>query len=152
MATNSESRSLINKHGYAWVWLTVALAIHVTDEASNDFLSVYNPIVNKLVSKYPYLPLPTFTFSLWITGLIIAIAALFALSLAVFHGKKFTIYFSFFYGGLMLLNGLTHIAGSFALGRVLPGTWSAPLLIIASLYLLVTTIRVGKRMGILKEH
>ena len=152
MSPNYEKASLIHKHGYAWIWLTVALAIHVTDEAINDFLSVYNPIVTKLVSKHPYLPLPTFSFKLWITGLIIAIAALFALSPAVFKGKKFMIYFSFFYGCLMLLNGLTHIAGSFLLDMVMPGTWSAPLLIITSVYLLVITNRIGKRIRILKER
>jgi hypothetical protein len=37
---------------------------------------------------------------------------------------------------LMLLNGLGHIAGSFYLGRLAPGVYSAPLLLASSIYLL----------------
>lgn len=142
MNTNSQDAVLIRKHGFAWIYLTAALVLHVLDEAIHDFLSVYNPIVKDLVNKYPWLPIPTFTFNIWITGLIIAVAGLFVLSFAVFKGKKTMIFFSYFYGGIMLLNGLTHITGSFLLDRLMPGTWSAPLLIVTSVYLLVTTNRI----------
>ncbi len=30
------------RHGLAWVLLTLALAVHVADEAFNDFLCVYD--------------------------------------------------------------------------------------------------------------
>jgi hypothetical protein len=146
MSTPSENAAVIRKHGFAWVYLTIALAVHVTDEAINDFLSVYNPIVTKLVREHPYLPLPTFSFKLWITGLIIAVVGLFALAPLVFMGKKAMVIISFFYGGLMLLNGLTHITGSFLLDGIMPGTWSAPLLIIASVYLIFTAGNVRKRL------
>jgi len=33
------------RFGFAWVLLSVALTLHVTDEALSDFLSVYNPAV-----------------------------------------------------------------------------------------------------------
>ncbi len=39
---------LIRRHGQAWVALTLALAVHVADEALNDFLSFYNPLVTSL--------------------------------------------------------------------------------------------------------
>src|SRR5688572_24093219 len=99
MSTNVENASLLRKHGFAWIYLTVALALHVTDEAINDFLSVYNPVVTQLLSKYPYLPLPTFSFQAWITGLIIAVAGLFALAPLAFKGKRAMMIMSFFYGG-----------------------------------------------------
>jgi hypothetical protein len=31
------------KHGFAWIALCLALAVHVIDETLTDFLSVYNP-------------------------------------------------------------------------------------------------------------
>jgi len=57
--------------GPAWVALCVALAIHVADEALTDFLSVYNPAVRAIRARFPFLPLPTFTFRIWLGGLIV---------------------------------------------------------------------------------
>jgi len=57
--------------GPAWVALCVALAIHVADEALTDFLSVYNPAVGAIRARFPFLPLPTFTFRIWLGGLIV---------------------------------------------------------------------------------
>jgi hypothetical protein len=39
--------------GFGWSWfaLTVAFALHVTDEASTGFLSVYNPTVTALRAR-----------------------------------------------------------------------------------------------------
>ena len=50
------------RHGWAWVGLSLALALHVTDEALNDFLSFYNPMVRRIREEVPLLPLPTFEF------------------------------------------------------------------------------------------
>jgi hypothetical protein len=48
---------------------------------------------------------------------------------------------SYLFGAIMLGNGLLHIAGSFYLGRLMPGVYSAPLLLGASVYLLICTYR-----------
>ena len=66
--------------GRAWVVLALALALHVADEAANDFLAIYNPNVRAIRARFPFLPLPTFTFETWLTGLILGIALLLALS------------------------------------------------------------------------
>src|SRR5256885_3873849 len=56
--------------GVAWLALCGGLAIHVADEALTDFLSVYNPAVRAIRARFPFLPLPTFTFPVWLGGLI----------------------------------------------------------------------------------
>jgi hypothetical protein len=78
----------LSNHGIAWVTLCLALAVHVTDEALTDFLSVYNPAVQAIRQKLPFLPLPTFTFELWLTGLILAIILLLLLSSFAFSGAR----------------------------------------------------------------
>lgn len=123
-------------YGLAWVTLAAALALHVLDEALNDFLSVYNPMVLAIRQKLPFLPLPTFTFEVWIAGLISAIVLLFCLSPFAFHGAKWLRWPARIFAVLMILNGAQHIIGSFYLGRLMPGVYSSPLLIAASLYLL----------------
>lgn len=125
--------------GWAWVALCLALAVHVTDEALTDFLSVYNPAVRAIRQRLPLLPLPVFTFKVWLTGLILAIVFLLGLSVFVFRGAWWMKPLAYIYGVIMLANGLGHIAGSIYLGRLMPGVYSSPLLLAASVYLLMQT-------------
>jgi hypothetical protein len=115
--------------------MAVVIALHVTDEAATDFLSVYNPAVRAIRARLPLLPLPTFTFGVWLTGLILGILLLLALTPLAFRGKRWVIWASLPLSVLMFGNGLQHIAGSFYLGRLMPGVYSAPLLLLASAWL-----------------
>ena len=132
-ATNARESNHI---GIAWVSLCLAFAAHVTDEALTDFLSVYNPAVRAIRQKLPFLPIPTFTFGIWLTGLIIAVIILFLLSPKAFRKGRIVRLFSYLYGIIMLVNGLLHIAGSFYMGGMMPGVYTAPLLLSSSTYLL----------------
>jgi hypothetical protein len=115
--------------------MAVVIALHVTDEAATDFLSVYNPAVRAIRARLPFLPLPTFTFGVWLTGLVLGILLLLALSPLAFRGKRWVIWASLPLSVLMFGNGLGHIAGSFYLGRLMPGVYSAPLLLLAAAWL-----------------
>jgi hypothetical protein len=130
-------------HGWAWLALTAALAVHVADEALNDFLSVYNPAVEAIRARLAWWPMPTFTFDVWLGGLLAAVVLLALLSVFVFQGARVMRPLSYFYAGLMLLNGCGHIAGSFYLGRMMPGVYSSPLLLAASLWLFDATRRAA---------
>ena len=130
------SANSVNHRGWAWMSLCLALAAHVFDEAMTDFLSVYNPTVQAIRQKFRFFPMPVFTFEVWLTGLIAAIILLLLLAPFAFRQKVWMRLFSYPFAGLMLLNGLGHIAGSFYLGRPMPGVYSAPLLLAASIYLL----------------
>ena len=124
--------------GRAWIALSLALAVHVTDEALTNFLSVYNPSVVAIRRRLPWLPLPTFTFKVWLSGLILGIVALLALSpLAYRHTRWLTIP-AYLLAILMMVNGLQHILGSVYLHRLMPGVYSSPLLLAASTYLLLS--------------
>jgi hypothetical protein len=116
--------------------MAVVIALHVTDEAATDFLSVYNPAVYAIRARLPFLPLPTFTFRVWLTGLILGILLLLALSPLAFRGRRWTVWAAFPLAILMFGNGLGHLGGSVYLGRLMPGVYSAPLLLIASAWLL----------------
>jgi hypothetical protein len=131
--------------GWAWVALTAALAIHVTDEARNDFLALYNPAVRRIRQALPFVPLPEFTFRWWLAGLVMAVVALALLSLFVFSGARWSRGAAVFFGTLMALNGLGHILGSLSSGQLLAGTWSAPLLLAAAIALLSISLRTTHR-------
>ena len=135
------SDAAVQKHGWAWVALTLALAVHVADEALTDFLSFYNPMVTSLRARLGWFPMPTFTFDVWLTGLIAVVIVLLLLSVFVFRGSRAMVYASYPYGLLMLFNGLGHSVGSLYFGRLLPGVYSSPLLLAASVWLLVCAAR-----------
>ncbi|MEW6208851.1 MAG: HXXEE domain-containing protein [Acidobacteriota bacterium] len=133
-----DNRTSTFAHGLAW--LCLALAAHAADEALTDFLSVYNPAAHWIREKF-YLPLPIFTFEMWIGGLIAAIIALLSLSAFAFRGAKWMRTLSYVFALVMLANGLLHIAGSIYLGRWMPGVYSSPLLLAAAINLLVAVRR-----------
>jgi hypothetical protein len=142
------------KLGISWTLLCLALAIHVTDEALSGFLSVYNPTVVALRAKLGFWPMPTFEFRDWLTGVVLAVIILLALSPVVFGGSRRIRPFFYFFAILMILNGLGHTAGtifgrtvsSIHFPRPMPGFYSSPFLIAAATYALAQ-LRKTKQAG-----
>ncbi|PYK27061.1 MAG: hypothetical protein DME59_05875 [Verrucomicrobia bacterium] len=132
---------LLNQHqfrfGFSWMLLSVALMLHVTDEALTDFLSVYKATVQAIRKRVPFLPLPTFTFRVWVTGLSVGILVAFGLSILAFRGSRLALVLAYPVALLMFGNGIGHILASLYRRRVMPGTYSSPLLVAASVYLFI---------------
>ena len=119
----------------AWIGLVAALALHVLDEAVTGFLAFYNPLVLAIRSRVWWFPMPTFTFGVWLGGLMALVVVLAVLSPAIRRGAAGTRVLSWTFSAIMLLNGLGHLGGSIYFERWLPGTTSAPLLLLASVVL-----------------
>lgn len=120
----------------AWFAFAAALACHVADEATHDFLSVYNPNVLAIRARFPFLPLPTFTFREWLVGLIAAVVLLMSLTPFAYRGVRWIRIVAWPLGILIGVgNGLLHIASSIYYHRLMPGVLSAPLLIAAGAWL-----------------
>lgn len=127
--------------GIAWISLVLAIALHVVDEALNDFLPQYNALVESLRLTYSWFPFPTFTFRTWISGLTLGVVVLLGLSPLVFSGNRLLRPVAYFLGALMVANAFGHIGISIYVGEVAPGTYSSPILLLAALALLITTFR-----------
>jgi hypothetical protein len=118
--------------------LCAALALHIVDEAATDFLQVYNPAVHDLRERYPWLLLPTFTFEVWLSLLIFAVVALAGVSVFVWRGRWAMRPISYVFAGVMLANGLLHLAGAVYAG-IMSGVFTSPLLLVASIALIAAT-------------
>ncbi len=127
----------ISRFGLAWLALALCVAVHVADEASTGFLDVYNPAVRGIRTRLPFLPLLTFTLRIWLALLIAGIFLLLALSVFAYRGAPWIVCLAYPFGILMLLNGVAHLPGSIFVQRLMPRVYSAPLLLGASLYLLI---------------
>jgi hypothetical protein len=121
--------------GLAWALLCGAFAVHVADEALTDFLSVYNPTVRAIRARFPLLPLPTFTFGVWLTGLIVAVLLLASLTPAASRAAPGMRPAAYVFGAIMAGNGVLHIGASIWKRKLMPGTYSAPLILAAAVYL-----------------
>jgi hypothetical protein len=142
MKNETRNQTAADHFGWPWIALCLALALHVFDEALHDFLSVYNPVVEAIRHTIPFLPLPTFVFRTWLGGLLAAILLLLALSPYAFRNSQKLVLPAKIIGVLMTGNALVHIIGSVYLGRWMPGVYSSPILLFASLYLLYRLAKV----------
>jgi len=129
----------------AWILLCLALALHVFDEATTGFLAIYNPTVLALRERFGWWPMPTLEFGKWLTGMIVAVVVLLALSGAVSRGAKGTRVAAFVFAIIMLCNAAGHTLATIfgqTVARVnfprpAPGFWSSPIMAAAATYLLV---------------
>ncbi|MGZ4900926.1 MAG: HXXEE domain-containing protein [Candidatus Angelobacter sp.] len=127
------------RFGFAWLGFGVAIAIHVLDEATHDFLAFYNPNARTIRERLPFLPLPTFTFRTWLLTLAVGIAIFLCLSPFAFRGVRrarvAAIVVAFLVG---IGNAGLHILSSIYYHRWMPGVYSSPLLLLAAIFLIVT--------------
>ena len=129
------------RFGHAWLALTLVGAAHVADEALTGFLTVYNPIVRGLRERFRWFPVPAFEFRDWLAGLSVAVAVLLLLTPLAYRRSRVMITAAYPFGALMFLKGVGHLALSFYLGFWAPGTTTAPLLLVASVWLLTSARR-----------
>jgi len=66
------------------------------------------------------------------------------LALFAFRGARWRIPLAYLFAVLMLLNAFVHLGGSVYFGRVMPGAYSAPLLLAGSFSLLWSARRLGR--------
>lgn len=126
--------------GIAWIVFALALALHVADEARHDFLSTYNPSVRAIRAKLPFLPIPTFTFRVWLSLLIAGIVLLLCLSPLAFAGNHVLRLIARVLAiAVGILNAAAHLISSAYLRRWMPGVYSSPVLLAAAIYLLTAS-------------
>jgi uncharacterized membrane protein YeaQ/YmgE (transglycosylase-associated protein family) len=144
-AISRPDSSALGKLGWAWVGFCLAVALHVADEASTGFLSVYNPTILAIRPAGWGFP-PTFEFRGWLTALILAVVFGLALSPLFFQGYRGVRPVGYFLAIVVgIVNALGHITGtilghtvsSVRFARPMPGFYSSPILLAAAVYLLV---------------
>jgi hypothetical protein len=107
-------------------------------------------VVEGIRAQYSWVPLPTFTFPVWLGGLILGVLLLLALTPVVSRGAPWIRVVSLILGVVMTGNALGHIAASVYWGKFAPGVYSSPLLLIAALALLVTASRAKVQFSLPK--
>ena len=123
------SNILANKNSMAWIILVIAVALHVADEEIHDFLPFYNNLVIGLRDRLGFFPMPTFTFNIWLGGLIGAVIIGGFITAIVNRGGKRIRIIAIIIGIVMILNALGHLLGSLFYAHLIPGFWSSFILL-----------------------
>jgi hypothetical protein len=131
--------SALTRWTISWAAFAIALGLHVVDEAITGFLPFYNSVVGLLRERHPWVPLPTFTFSVWMGGLTVLVVALLALTPLTLRGYKWLRVTSYILGVTMIVNAIGHVTASVWLRDFAPGVYSSPVLLVAATALLITT-------------
>jgi hypothetical protein len=129
--------------GWAWLAATLALTLHVIDEATHDFLAWYNPQalrIRRLLGGFPFPP--TFTFWPWLLGLSLAVLVLATLTPKAYAGSPWLRPIGVVMGVEHVGNGLLHLGAGLVMRRAVPGIWSAPILVATGAWLLHATVRL----------
>ncbi len=137
--------------GRPWLFLCLAFCAHVADEALTNFLSVYNPTVLAIRARYSWFPMPTFNFWPWLIGLAVANLLFLALTPFAYRNARWLRPFAYFYLAVHFLNGTGHTLGTIfgspvpevVFPRPMPGFYSSPLLLAASVYLFFSLRRTA---------
>lgn len=134
--------------GHAWIALGLALGAHVADEAANDFLALYNPTALAIQERLGGFPFPpTFSFTAWLTGLILVVLAWLGLSPVAYGGRRWLLPLATALSVIHIANAVGHSLTSLWLGRPAPGVWSAPLLAASAVWMLSVVRRVRRAPG-----
>jgi hypothetical protein len=129
--------------GEAWLAATLALAVHVTDEAAHGFLAWYNPKalrIRRFLGGFPFPP--TFTFWPWLITLSLAVLVLAALTPHAYAGSSWLRPIGVVMGIEHVGNGLLHLVAGLVTHRAVPGIWSAPILLATGIWLLHATLQL----------
>ncbi|PYT92558.1 MAG: hypothetical protein DMG36_14340 [Acidobacteria bacterium] len=140
--------------GLAWFILCLSFAVNILDELLHDFLGSYNPTVLTLYGHFSWFPRIDLTLGKWLVIVLGADVVLLLMTPCAFRRAGFMRPLAYGFATLMFLKGLGTILIS-ALGQTVgsvrftggaPGVYSSPLLMVASLYLLLC-LRSSKRLG-----
>jgi amino acid transporter len=123
-----------NRNVYAWLLMITAIALHVFDETKTDFLPAYNNIVLNIREQIKFFPAPTFSFNVWLVGLVGGIILGFVSTYFVARGGKVIRTITLILGCIMVLNAILHFIGSLYFDKIFPGTLSSPFLLAAALF------------------
>ncbi len=126
-----------NRNALAWLTMVSAIGLHVFDEAMTGFLPAYNQIVINLRKQLGFFPAPTFSFGVWLGGLIGAIILGYITTFFIVRGGKIIRIITTILGILMIVNASSHFFGSIYFSKVFPGTWSSLFLLAAALFVTI---------------
>ena len=132
----------------AWLVLSLALASHVADEMINGSFAFYRDLADFFATYFPVVKLPAFRPELWAINLSGASLVLIGMTWLVYRRQGPMRLASFVVAGFATANAVLHIVMSVALGHVMPGALTSPLVLAAALFLFASIPEESEGSGV----
>ncbi len=129
----------------AWLALTVALTLHVAEGAIRDYLSFYNPLAMSLRDMLLWTWMPTFTFAAWLGVWTAILAALYGLTWFAAYPARWIVLAALVYADVIFLFAGAKLGFALYLQKAIPGVYTAPLLLAASVWLTLEALFALRR-------
>lgn len=135
------TESSLSPVGRPWLTLCFALTVHFAEEAHVGFLPVYEDAVRAVRELFPFVSSPSLALasSMWLA--VALVAGLTALLPYAYRGATWMRVATIGLALIALANVSGHVGGSILAGRLMPGTFTVPLLAAAGIYALVVAWR-----------
>jgi hypothetical protein len=129
--------------GLAWLLLCLAFGLHIWDEAAHDFLRYYNATALTIWAHFSWLPRMDMEFRPWLFGVSGVTIVFLLLTPFAYRNARWIRALGYLFAGAGLAGGLGHILAtilghtvpSVAFDGPAPGFYTAPLLVVFSLFL-----------------
>jgi hypothetical protein len=119
----------------AWLLACVVCVAHIADEVYNGSYGFYSDLVSILAFVSPAIQLAPFQFDVWLLNISGAMIVMFALTPLVHIQRPIMVLASYVFALMLTANATMHIAFSLSANKALAGIQTAPLLLIAGLFL-----------------
>jgi hypothetical protein len=129
---------MLDRWTTAWLAVCAALALHLADEVFFGSLGLYADFARVIGWIWPSIEMPPFHREVWLINLAGATLVLFALAWLVRQQRGVMVTASYLLAAFATANGVLHFLAAAALKSMIPGMWSAPLLIAAGLFLFLS--------------
>lgn len=141
--------------GLAWLFFSIAFALHTWDEAIHDFIGYYDATALTLYAHFSWFPRIDVGFHTWLATLVLVNLVLLALTPLAFRNVPWLRPLAYAVAGFGLASGIGHVlvtirgrtVPSVEFEGVSPGFYTSPLLLLSATYLFLSL-----RKGFISEE
>jgi len=128
----------IDRWTIAWLAASLAVAVHIVDEVAHGAYGLYVDVAWLLRLVAPVVEMPPFREEVWLINLAGSVIVLLALTWLVWMRRGPMVVASYVFAAFLTANAVFHLFAAAMLKSIPPGTWTAPLLLAAGLFLFVS--------------
>ena len=135
--------SFFDRWTTAWLVTCLTFAIHIADEAYHGSFGFYADMASLITSVMPSLEVPPFRYEVWLINLVGALAVLLALTPLVRARRSLMIAGSYLLAAFVTSNAALHLYMAITMKALVPGLYTAPLMLAAGLFLFSSVSEKG---------
>ncbi len=129
----------ISRWTAAWLVSCMVFCLHIIDEGLNGSFGFYSDLERMLTALMPSLSITPFNFEVWLVNMTGTLLVLFLMTPLVARGSALMVPASFAFATFLSGNAALHMLLALGRGEVVTGSLTAPPMLLAGLFLFLST-------------